>query len=216
MKYKAVLFDLDGTLVDSLKGIADSTNEALRQMGLVPHAVDAYRYFVGDGIEILARRALPENRRDQPTISMLVTLIDADYAMRWEDSTTCFSGIPELLDALAVQHIPMCVLSNKRHEYALLTVARLLSRWKFRAVAGTVPGGPRKPDPNAALQMASLLDVPPQEIVFLGDSDVDMKTALAAGMHGVGARWGYRTATELLASGATTILNTPCDLLGLF
>lgn len=215
MKYTAVLFDLDGTLVDSLKGIADSANEALRQMGFTPHALDAYKYFVGDGIEVLARRALPEERRDEATVTRLVSLIDAAYSTRWESSTTCFRGIPKLLDQLASRNIPMCVLSNKKHDYAVLTVERLLFRWNFSVVAGAVPGEPHKPDPKAALRVATLLDIPPRDIILLGDSDVDMKTAVGSGMCGVGALWGYRTAHELLASGATRILEKPCDLLRL-
>lgn len=216
MTYTAVLFDLDGTLLDTLQDIAVSTNNALSCLGLPQHKVGAYKYFIGDGREALALRALPETHRDAATLGRLVACMAEEYAAHWADNTCPYAGVPELMDALTQRGVAMSILSNKPNDFTELMASRLLGRWRFRIVAGALPGVPRKPSPAAALDIARRLQVSPAEFVYVGDSDVDMKTAAAAGMYPVGAMWGFRTADELLAGGAKTLIERPADLLKLF
>lgn len=213
MSYKAVLFDLDGTLLDTLKDIADATNHALRSLGFPEHPLESFRYFVGDGVEVLMRRVLPEDRRDTATMSEGAGLMRAEYGRRWSATTRPYAGIPELLNALAARGIPMAVLSNKPDEFTRLCVDQLLSGWPFAAVLGAGPSLPKKPDPTGALEIARRLGVAPSEVVYLGDTNTDMQTACAAGMFPVGALWGFRMADELIASGAKVLVGKPLELL---
>ena len=215
MAYRALLFDLDGTLLDTLQDIADSANSALAYFGFPQHELDAYRYFVGDGVETLAIRALPEDRRDQMTVGKVVARIDEAYSLRWANNTRPFQGIPELLDALTNIGIRMAILSNKGQSFAELTVSTLLPDWHFDLVVGAQPSIPRKPDPTAALQIARQMSLIPTEFLYLGDSAVDMKTAVAANMYPIGALWGYRTANELLTGGARALVEKPTHVLSL-
>ena len=215
MTYRAVLFDLDGTLLDTVEDIADSANAALRQLGFPEHPVEPYKYYVGDGVENLVRRALPEDRRDPATMAECAALVRTEYGRRWADKTRPYDGIPDLLDALAARRVPLAVLSNKPDEFTKLCVWRLLPRWRFDAVIGASPALPRKPDPAGALQIAGQLRLPPAAILYLGDTNTDMQTAVAASMYPVGALWGFRTADELVASGAQVLIEKPLDLLGI-
>ncbi len=215
MAYRALLFDLDGTLLDTLQDIADSVNSALACFGFPQHELDAYRYFVGDGVEMLAIRALPEDRRDQMTVGKVVARIDEAYSLRWANNTRPFQGIPELLDALTNIGIRMAILSNKGQRFAELTVSTLLPDWHFDLVVGAQPSIPRKPDPTAALEIARQMSFNPTEFLYLGDSAVDMKTAVAANMYPIGALWGYRTPNELLTGGARALVEKPTHVLSL-
>jgi len=215
MSHRAVLFDLDGTLLDTLEDLADSTNAAVGRLGFPPHKLAAYKYFVGDGIVNLARRALPEAHRDEGTVARCVALIREIYADHWADKTRPYPGIPELLDALAERRVPMAVVSNKPHDFTKLCVARLLPRWRFEAVVGVSDSVPPKPDPKGALGVAAKLELWPAHILYVGDTNTDMKTAHAAGMYPVGVLWGFRPADELKASGAKVLIGKPAQLLDL-
>jgi phosphoglycolate phosphatase len=210
-----VLFDLDGTLLYTLKDIADSVNQALGYLGLPPHQLNAYKYFVGDGRQALAIRALPENQRDTATVGKLVDYIDNEYSKRWADNTLPYEGVADLLDALTAKRIRLAILSNKPHDITQIMVSKLLGKWQFEAVVGAQSSLPKKPDPSAALQIARRLNIPPPQFLYLGDSDIDMKTATAADMYPVGVLWGYRTAQELLTNGARKLIEQPADLLQL-
>jgi phosphoglycolate phosphatase len=215
MNFRAVLFDLDGTLLDTLDDLADSTNLALRQLGLPEHPVESYKRFVGDGFDNLIRRALPQAHSDSATLLKCVNLTREHYAARWAEKTRPYDGIPELLDALTIHGVRMAVFSNKPDEFTQLCVQRLLAGWHFEVVLGARPTLPKKPDPAGALLIARQFQLQPAEIVYLGDTDTDMQTALAAGMFPVGALWGFRTAEELVAHGARTLIQKPLDLLPL-
>jgi len=215
MVYHALLFDLDGTLLDTLRDIADSANSALAYHGFSQHELEAYRYFVGDGVEALATRALPENGRDEMTVGKIMARMGEEYSRRWMDNTRPYQGIPELLDALTDLGIKMAILSNKPQDPAQLMVSTLLPHWSFELVVGALPSAPRKPDPTAALQIARQMNLSPPEFLYLGDSAVDMKTATAANMYPVGALWGFRTADELLSGGAKALIQRPSHLLRL-
>ena len=215
MKYNAVIFDLDGTLLDTLEDLADSMNAALAELNLPTHDVQAYRYFVGDGVDNLARRALPEGCRTGEMIARCIELMRSEYAGRWRNKTRPYDGVPEMLDELGRRGVSKAVLSNKPHDFTVMCVEQLLGSWSFDAVCGVDDGTPPKPDPAGALKIANALGVWPDEIIYLGDTNTDMQTAVAAGFYPVGALWGFRTAAELTESGAKTLLRHPADLIGL-
>jgi phosphoglycolate phosphatase len=212
MRYKAILFDMDGTLLDTLQDIAETVNSALRGFGFPVHEVNEYRYFVGDGEAKLAFRALPEDHRDPEMVNKVLSLFHQNYAVRWADNTRPYPGIPELLDYVAEQGIRMAILSNKRQKFVEEMATRLLSRWSFEVTLGADPSTPTKPDPAGALKVARQMGLEPGDFLYLGDSGVDMKTAVAAGMYPVGALWGYRDEDELLASGAKALVEEPSKL----
>lgn len=215
MSYRAVIFDLDGTLLDTLQDLADTTNTALIRLGFPTHETEAYKMLVGEGREALALRSLPEDHRDRATLEKAVAIINAEYSLHWADNTRPYPGIPQLLDALTARKMMMAVLSNKAHEFTDLMVAQMLSSWRFDMVLGALPSLPRKPDPAGALQVAQRLNVPPSQFLYLGDSGIDMETAARAGMYPVGALWGFRSAEELLGSGAKALIQAPEELLRL-
>jgi phosphoglycolate phosphatase len=212
MTYKAVLFDLDGTLLDTLKDIADSVNVALDHLGFPKHEVEAYKYFVGDGREALAIRALPEHRRDHVNVDRLANFIEEEYSKRWALNTRAYPGVPDMFQALTDLGIKIAILSNKPQASTEEMVAFFFPQWHFEFIFGARSSVPMKPDPTAPLQIAAQLDIPPAEFLYLGDSDIDMKTACAAGMYPVGALWGFRTADELKAGGAKKLIQHPTDL----
>ncbi|MDP6439810.1 MAG: HAD family hydrolase [Candidatus Brocadiia bacterium] len=213
--FDAVVFDLDGTLLDTIEDLADSMNAVLESLGCPAHGVDAYKRFVGDGVVELVRRALPAERRDDATVKHGEKALPEEYARRWADKTRPYEGVPELLDALTKRGVIMAVLSNKIDEFTRLCVGRLLPDWKFAAVVGAGPDVPLKPDPTGALEVARRLGVPPEGFLYLGDTDTDMQTAARAGMYAVGALWGFRTAEELEGAGARALAATPMDVYAL-
>lgn len=209
---RAVLFDLDGTLIDSLDDLADSMNTVLERLGFLPHPVPAYRRFVGDGMEMLVRRTLPEGS-GEGAVQRAFAAVRDEYERRHADKTRPYAGVPELLDALELRSVPVAILSNKPDDATKLVVGELLGAWRFAAVLGARPGRAKKPDPGSALEIADALDVPPSRWLYVGDTDTDMCTARAAGMRALGALWGFRDADELLAAGAEALLRAPLDLL---
>ena len=215
MRYKAIVFDLDGTLLDTLEDLADSANAALAAMNLPQHPVEAYRYFVGDGLENLVRRTMGPRANDPSEVARGIGLSRQEYARRWADKSKPYPGIPELLDQLTSRGIPMAVFSNKPDEFTQLCVTRLLPSWRFAAVRGATAEFPRKPDPSGAIAIAAKLSVAPADVLYLGDTNTDMRTAVAAGMYPVGALWGFRTADELRDAGAAVLVKSPMDVLGL-
>lgn len=213
MNYKAAVFDLDGTLLDSLEDIATSANEALKKMGYAPHHLADYRYHVGDGLNVLAQRVLPPAHRDLPTAQAFVNEMRTEYAQRWSNTTKPYAGIPELLDELVRRGFKLAVLSNKPHDFTQVVTATLLPKWTFNPMIGARVGIPHKPDPAGAVEIAELLKLPAAECIFLGDTYADMRAATGAGMFPVGVLWGFRPAQELLESGAKLLIKDPLELL---
>jgi len=211
-----VLFDLDGTLLDTLQDLADSTNRCLASLGLPGHPVEAYRYFVGDGLANLALRVLPAERQDPASVEALKDLFNGDYHEHWADSTRPYEGIPALLDALSARGLPMAILSNKPHSFTVDMVAHFLSAWRFAAVFGARESHSRKPDPAAALQIGQALGLAPGQMLYAGDTRTDMEPARNAGMFAVGVLWGFRPRAELLDSGAQALVAHPAELLAFF
>jgi len=215
MKFKAVLFDLDGTLLNTLDDLADSMNVSLKRFGFPPHPVDTYKYMVGDGLVNLVTRALPEHQRDEATINKIATSQREEYARNWAAKTRPYEGVPELLDTLQERGIATCVLSNKPDDFTHIIVQKFLSKWKFADVRGQNKDTPIKPNPTGANQIAQKLGFSTAEFLYVGDSNTDMETANAAGMFPVGVLWGFRTKDELVDAGAKALIERPTDLLSL-
>jgi phosphoglycolate phosphatase len=210
---RAVVFDLDGTLLDTLADIASSANQVLRELGFPEHPQADYRTFVGEGVSVLMSRVLPEQHRDAATRDRALARFQEVYDQRWNIETELYPGIRTLLAELASRGLPMAVLSNKQQRFTEMCVEHFLSEWKFAPVFGMRPDVPRKPDPAGALEIAAALGVSPRECAYLGDTSTDMQTAKAAGMVAFGVAWGFRSITELREHGAQQILHHPCDLL---
>jgi len=215
MKYKAVIFDLDGTLLDTLEDIALSMNSVLIKAGFSAHPVAAYRGFIGEGITRLAHQVLPAGQRDERTIEQTVAGMLAEYGKHWADHTRPYPGIPDVLDVLTRRGIRMAVLSNKMDRFAKEMVAALLNTWEFAEVLGAHAALPAKPDPAGAHLIAQRLGIEEQAFLYLGDSHIDMQTAHNAGMVPVGALWGFQSADALRAAGARELLQEPAELLNL-
>ncbi|MEG1610778.1 MAG: HAD family hydrolase [Bilophila sp.] len=213
--FHAVLFDLDGTLLNSLEDLADATNAALEAAGYPRHPVAAYQQFVGSGLEKLVCRALPEGeamRIGQANLAALQKATGDNYARDWAVHTKPYPGIPELILALGEQDIPLGVVTNKPHAWTLRMLDFFFPSKPFKHIQGAQPDLPHKPDPTGALNSARMLHMEPASIAFVGDSNVDMQTAKNAGMIAVGADWGFRGAKELQTAGADHILYTPAEL----
>lgn len=215
MPYQAVLFDLDGTLLDTLADLGNAMNRVLAARGLPIHPLEAYRYFVGEGARLLATRTLPENLRDEATIAACLVDFRADYDRHWQVETKPYPGVTDLLDALTARGLKLAVLSNKPHDFSQRCVRELLPRWIFNPVLGLRETVPRKPDPAGAFEIAACLNIPPANFLYLGDTATDMQTARAAGMLPVGALWGFRAAGELTENGAEVLVEAPLELLKL-
>ena len=215
MRFAAVLFDLDGTLLDTLDDIAEASNHALACFGFPAHPHGAYRKFVGEGVSALFQNALPPDRRTEDWIGRCVVQFRESYAQRWNVHTKPYAGVLELLAALRAQSIRCAVLSNKPHIFTCQCVEAQLSGHKFDVVLGQRDGVPRKPDPSAAREIAARMSLPSHSFLYLGDTGVDMRTAVAAGMYPVGALWGFRPREELVEHGARVLVEHPDAVLPL-
>lgn len=214
MKYKAVIFDLDGTLLNTLDDIADSMNFALRSVGFVEHSVDDYREIVGNGVINLVKSSIPQEFcNDEETIKMCFDLLCDEYKERWDRKTCLYKGIADMLDGLQKLSIPLNILSNKPDEFVQEIVDKFLDRWSFANIFGARDGVAIKPDPISAIEIAKNLNIVPSDIIYVGDSDVDIKTAISAEMFPVGVSWGFRNVTELFDNGAEIVLGEPLELL---
>ena len=213
MPYKAILSDLDGTLLDTLEDISNAVNRVLAGKGFPTHELDVYRYFVGDGSAMLINRALPEEKRTDDVIRGCLKQFLEDYGRNLNIKTKPFEGIPEMLDALKDRGLKMAILSNKPHELTKQCATKLLSNWNFDVVIGQRNGVPPKPDPAGALEVADRLNIPPADFLYMGDSGVDMKTAVASGMFPVGVLWGFRSMGELKDNGSLALVDHPSEIL---
>jgi phosphoglycolate phosphatase len=212
-KIKAVIFDLDGTLLDTVEDLADSLNIVLRQNGLPVHGVEEFRHFLGSGVYNLVSDALPEEMRDEDTVKRFVFGMREHYSEFSTNKTKPYAGISELLGRLQDKGLQLAVLSNKADIFVKLILAHFFPEIKFNCAFGERPKVPRKPEPDAAFEIAHILGVKPAECVFMGDSGIDMQLAANAGMLAVGVLWGYRSGSELDEKGAKYLISEPLKLL---
>ncbi len=213
--FKGVIFDLDGTLVNSLEDLADCMNHVLRDHGFRQHSVEEYKNMIGNGIRRLVYESLAEGDRRDELVSECYDSMMNEYRANCTTKTRPYSGIADLLKHLFSRGINLAVLSNKADELTRKVVSTLLPEAHFGAIIGSSDKWPRKPDPSGALEIVRRFQLDPEDFVYVGDTDVDMQTANRAGMYAVGALWGFRTKEELLANGAKYILNRPADLIDL-
>ena len=211
MHLRAALFDLDGTLLDSLHDLGAAMNHALATHGLPVHPLASHRRFVGEGVRVLVARAVPQGRDDLHEV--VLATYKAFYAEHMLDHTQPYPGMRDVLARLQGEGVKLAVLSNKPDAATRRLVEALLPDVRFGAVYGERSGVPRKPDPTAALGIAAELGVTPGDCAFIGDTAVDMDTARAAGMYSVGVTWGFRGVEELQAHGARALAHSSDELL---
>jgi phosphoglycolate phosphatase len=213
--YSAVIFDLDGTLLDTLTDIGAAANRTLDSLGYPQHDLECYRKFVGAGVRVLFGRALPEDSADEATVTRCAERFSVEYGRHWNVATRAYDGVPEMLDQVMRRGVKMAVLSNKPDAFTRQCVEFYLAGWPLAPVLGQREGIPRKPDPAGVREILDHWNIPVQECLYLGDSDIDMQTANAAGVLAVGATWGFRAAEELVRNGARRLIDHPRDLIPL-
>lgn len=207
----AVIFDLDGTLLNTLGDLRAATNHALEVRGLPPHSMEEIRQFIGNGIRLLIRRAMPEGTTEAE-IDAALDDFKAYYAAHIHDRTVPYDGIPQLLTALRKRGIQVAVLSNKI-DSASQQLIEYFFPGKTDVVFGEHVGVPRKPDPTSCRMVMQQLGVQPEQVLYVGDSGTDMQTAKNAGLYAVGVTWGFRSKEVLLKYGADVLVHRPEQIL---
>ena len=212
---KLIVFDLDGTLINSLEDLADSANHVLTQHGFPTHPVDAYRYFVGDGVRKLIERILPENDRNDTQIEQFRQEFVEYYRIHMEDKTSVYPDMTELLKALKNRGLKIAVATNKVHIAVRPLMEKYFPAIRFDSLIGQREGVPVKPNPQIMFDILKETDCEPSEALHVGDTATDMQLAHNAGVTPVGVLWGYRPLEELQTAGAKHIIKHPLDLLGI-
>lgn len=216
MTYTAAIFDLDGTLLNTLEDIADSCNRVLTQAGFPTHPVPAYKDFVGRGIRHLIKVSVPEDSVTDELIEALTAKMNADYSKHCTDKTAPYPGIIETLTELDARGIIMSILSNKPQPMVEQTVRKFLPYSLFKTVMGTTSHFPKKPDPQSTLYIVEQMKTSKQNTVFIGDSEIDILTAQNTGISSITVAWGFRPVDILASTGADIILHDPVEILTFF
>ena len=203
------IFDLDGTLLNSLEDLKNSLNTVLKKFNLPEHSSSAYQTFVGNGMQVLVDRAIPENFADCDQI--LEEFLE-EYGHRYYEASRPYEGVLPMLQSLNEKKIPISICTNKKQEYTDEIVKRFFKGIEFIEVVGDQFDGLHKPNAHYPLQIAKSMNFAPEDLYFVGDSDVDMQTSLNAKMKGIGVSWGFRSVDELKEAGATLIINHPKEL----
>lgn len=213
MKFKAFIFDLDGTLLDSLKDLVDSVNYALKIQGCNTISEEAIQNF-GDSMNDIIECIIPkEKKQDKPWIAETLSLIVKEYNKSWRSHTCLYPGVDKILDILSLKNIPMAIISNKPEPFLLETVSYFLKKWDFVKVIGSRGGYPEKPNPLSTLEMIKCFDLAKEEIAFVGDGVSDIETARSAEISSISVTWGYRDITDLRGANPDFEIATPEELL---
>lgn len=213
--FRAVLYDLDGTLLDTIGDIARATNAVLKKHGFAQFAPQEYKAMVGWGLAELMRRCIPDGRADDHLVDTCVAEVKAEYAAHPVELTRPYNGVVSVLGELKRRGYLQAVLSNKAHELTTVIVARALPDGVFRIVQGHTSAVPPKPHPDSAVGICAGLGLEPQQVLYVGDTAVDMETAQNAGMVSVGVTWGFRERREIEEAGARMIIDDPHELVAL-
>lgn len=214
MELKSVIFDMDGTLLDTLDIISRTNNEILHLHGFPTHTVDEYKGFVGDGMRMLMRRALPKGTGEDVVTALLPEVLDL-YHEKGVGTIPPFPGIREMLSGLVKREIKISILTNKEHKYALLNAETILGEFTFDAILGERTGIPLKPAPDGIFEIAEITKIPLSQTVYAGDMKADILTAKNAGITSVGCLWGFGRKEDLAAFGADFLITRPSELLDL-
>ena len=210
---KLVIFDLDGTLLDTMEDIAGACNHALEACGCPQRRLDEYNMLVGRGIFNLFRGALPQDRCTEDMVQKMYNHFVPYYNEHICDKTKPYPGIYEMLDRLAAEGISFAVASNKYQEGTEMLIGKLFDRYSFVSILGQREGKPIKPDPEIVIEaMANLTGIDKDEVVYCGDSDVDMQTGINAGVRTIGVTWGFRTREELASYSPWMLADSPEDI----
>ncbi|MBP0981881.1 MAG: HAD-IA family hydrolase [Oscillospiraceae bacterium] len=212
--FDTIIFDLDGTLLNTLDDLADSMNMALAKCGFPQHTRDEIRFFVGNGIDMLVKRAMAP-KTDDESFTMLKTAFSEIYAVNMKNKTRPYDGINEVLKALSEHNVKMAVVSNKHHSAVAPLIRDYFGEYIKMAV-GVDENTPKKPEPTGTLKAISLLGSTPENTVYIGDSDVDIQTAKNAKVFALGCTWGFRDRALLEENGADMIIDFPDEMLKLF
>ncbi|MCT7516984.1 HAD family hydrolase [Aliarcobacter cryaerophilus] len=208
---KTVIFDLDGTLLDSIEDIASSMNKVLESLQLPTHKIEDYKHFVGGGVDILVENALSNQSKEIK--DEVIKRFKIEYDGKLHSKTLPYDGIYELLDELKKLDINLAVLSNKPHEFTVSYVNHFFKNYNFKEIHGQKKDVPKKPDPKAALGIVKCLDSSCENTYFIGDTKIDMQTAKSANMTAIGVLWGFRDEKELRDFGADFIVSNPLEIL---
>lgn len=212
---KLVIFDLDGTLLNTINDLAMATNHALRCGGYPPHPLESYPMMVGNGITRLLERALPEDARTPATVENIRTYFKEYYGAHMADLTEPYPGIPDLLHKLNSMGIKLAVASNKYQEAVVKLIHHYFPDITWAAVEGQKPDIPVKPDPSIVFEILGKVPTPKIDVLYVGDSGVDMETARRACITSCGVSWGFRPVKELKQFYAENIIDTPAEILDL-
>jgi phosphoglycolate phosphatase len=211
-QYKLVIFDLDGTLLDTLTDLANAANQTLAQWHFPEHPINDYKYFIGDGVYKLIERALPEDQRSPAMINHVVDRFKINYFNKQTDQTKPYDGVMEILKFLSQRSIKMAVASNKYHQASLDVVKHYFGNDFFDIVLGQRQGVEPKPNPRIVEDILDFTGCCPSQTLFIGDSGVDIRTAIHSNCTAVGAAWGNRPKEELQNNGAQFILEHPIEI----
>lgn len=212
MQYRGVIFDLDGTLVDSVEDLADSLNGVLENHNFPIHSIETYKMMIGSGVKKLVYDALPAEYRDGDIYLECVEDMYEVYASNCLNKTHLYDGVNSLLDELDSMNIKYSILSNKADEFTKSVVSTLFPNRKFEFVVGVTKEEEKKPNPKNALSICKDMGLTPDQILYLGDSGIDMQTASSANMYAVGALWGFKSREEMELNGADCFIDTPLEL----
>ena len=210
---KLIIFDLDGTLINTLEDLANSGNYALTVHRFAPHPIMAYKNFIGNGVDKLIERIIPFDKRSAELIKQVKDTFVSHYNEHAQDHTQPYPEIQQLLEQLQEKNIKISVATNKYHTAAVPLVAQYFPKINFDLILGHRDNFPIKPDPAIVLETLARLAVNKEDCYYLGDSNVDMLTANGAGVKAIGVTWGFRSEQELRASGAEFIIHSPLELL---
>lgn len=214
MKIKSAIFDMDGTLLDTLNVICFCNNEIFRKHGFPERELHEYRNFVGDGMRNLLRRALPEGTSENTITDLMPEVLDI-YHGKGVSSILPYDGITEMLNMLVEKEVKISILTNKEHKYAVMNAEKLLGNYYFEAVLGEREGFPVKPDPSGIFEIASITGIPLSETIYAGDMVVDILTGKNAGVFTVGCLWGFGNPNDLEKQNADMLIKHPLDILKL-
>lgn len=214
-----MIFDLDGTLVNTLEDLADAANAALRGFGLTERSFEECRAMIGNGLRKFIERAAgftcEQGGGDDDFVDKLIELFKAHYEKNYCAKSYVYAGVKDTVYELKGMGIKLAVLTNKEHDFAVKLVEELFGKGVFEHIAGARDGRKVKPDTASTFEALEVLGTEPGEVFFVGDSDVDIFTAKAAGVKAVGVKWGYRGSDSLIEAGADFLIDKPCEIVRL-